>query len=56
MEKGYIEHKDRFSTNSESTVFETSVDDDWARIFDRWWLVEQSLVGMQLLAKSLIFA
>ena len=28
MENGYIEHNDRFSTNSESTVFETSVDDD----------------------------
>ena len=26
--KGYIEHNDRFSTNSESTLFETSVDGD----------------------------
>ena len=26
--KGYIEHNDHFSTNSESDVFEASVDDD----------------------------
>jgi hypothetical protein len=26
--KGYIEYNDHFSTNSESNVFEASVDDD----------------------------
>ena len=26
--KGYIEHNDRFSTNSESNVFKASVNDD----------------------------
>ena len=26
--KGYIEHNDRFSINSESNVFEASVDDE----------------------------
>ena len=56
LEKGYIEHNDHFSTNSESDVFEASVDNGWAIISDRWQFVEQSLVKMQLLAKSLIFA
>jgi hypothetical protein len=34
LEKGYIEHNDHFSTNSESDVFEALVDDEWARISD----------------------
>ena len=38
LEKGYIEHNDHFSTNSEFDVFEASVDDEWARISDRWQL------------------